>query len=572
MSSEQTVRSSEIPDLDLVFLGVEVLLTAWPHGDVLGELEPAVDAVARPERGGEDESRDEGRPPAVLQVLVQDIRRIGEEIRTKVLADVCQGELGGIFSELLRRVPPREVCVRLGEACFGEVAHHLGTRERFRQEDRLRVLTPDLGERPRPEAQRLGVWVVDAEDRHAVADPELDDLLQLGPQRLPGVRLEVDRVDVLILLGGVLGVLDRAVRPSPEPFRVLPDPGMIGRGLVGQIERDLEVLPARGLDEAIEIRHGAEPRLYRRVAARLRADRPRTAGIIRFRLQRVVPALAKAPADRMNRREIQHVEPHGPDVRQEGGCLVECRAALRIRAGGTRKHLVPRAETRAFAFNSDAENPVVPRRAASIGRSGHCIGQVGRQRRGHALADRSSRVAKQLHNPCERTASPSDAFDQASSLEQLARHILSSPNLRGEPMPPAREPVDPTFDRVLVGAEPIDNELCLPAIVPERRHRRFAPRAPAPAPIQQHCGKNIVPIRKHIRTHDHAFPNRPLDRKPPVVHRRMDVLDHDAALKLRIKMWHVRVRNSSKGSKGSRGSKVRKVPEVLGSDDSDSAM
>ena len=95
ISSERLSGSREIPDLDLVFLGVEVLLTAWLHGDVLGELEPAVDAVARPERGGEDESRDEGRPPAVLQVLVQDVRRVGEKVRTQVLADVCQGELGG---------------------------------------------------------------------------------------------------------------------------------------------------------------------------------------------------------------------------------------------------------------------------------------------------------------------------------------------------------------------------------------------------------------------------------------------------------------------------------------------
>jgi hypothetical protein len=61
-----------------------------------------------------------------------------------------------------------------------------------------------------------------------------------------------------------------------------------------------------------------------------------------------------------------------------------------------------------------------------------------------------------------------------------------------------------------------------------------------------------VAIRKHIRTHDHAFPNRPLDRKPPVVHRRTDVFDHDAALKLRIKMWHGRSR------------KVPKVPEFQG--------
>ena len=38
----------------------------------------------------------------------------------------------------------------------------------------VRVLAPDLGERPLPEAERLGVRVVDAEDRDAARDPELD--------------------------------------------------------------------------------------------------------------------------------------------------------------------------------------------------------------------------------------------------------------------------------------------------------------------------------------------------------------------------------------------------------------
>ena len=63
---------------------------------------------------------------------------------------------------------------------------------------------PDVGERPLPERERLGVRVVHAEDPDAVIDPELDDVPQLVPERGPRVGLEVERVDVLVLLRRVL--------------------------------------------------------------------------------------------------------------------------------------------------------------------------------------------------------------------------------------------------------------------------------------------------------------------------------------------------------------------------------
>ena len=59
------------------------------------------------------------------------------------------------------------------------------------------------------------------------------------------VVVEVQRVDVLVLLGRVLGVGDGAVGPGGEPLRVLFDPRVIGRGLQGQVERDLHAR-ARG--------------------------------------------------------------------------------------------------------------------------------------------------------------------------------------------------------------------------------------------------------------------------------------------------------------------------------------
>ena len=98
-----------------------------------------------------------------------------------------------------------------------------------------------------PERQRLRVRVVDAEHRDAVRDPVQDDVPQRRPQPLPVLAVEVDVVDVLVALRRVLGVLQRPVRAAMEPLRVLLEPGVVGRALDREVERDLEPqLCARG--------------------------------------------------------------------------------------------------------------------------------------------------------------------------------------------------------------------------------------------------------------------------------------------------------------------------------------
>ena len=75
----------------------------------------------------------------------------------------------------------REVRVRLGEPELGEPVHDLRPGERLGQEDHLGVLGLDLRDQPLPERERLRVRVVDAEDAHAVADPEAHDVEQRRP-------------------------------------------------------------------------------------------------------------------------------------------------------------------------------------------------------------------------------------------------------------------------------------------------------------------------------------------------------------------------------------------------------
>ena len=166
-------RSRAMPDL--VLLRVEVLLAARLHRDVLAELEAAVDAVAGAERRREHQADLECRQSAMLQELVQDVRRIGEQVRAEVLVHVRLRQLGEVLVQLRLRVAPREVGVRLREAELGEVAHHLRPGERLGQEDDVGIARLHVGDHPLPEAERLGVRVVDAEDAHALLDPEVDD-------------------------------------------------------------------------------------------------------------------------------------------------------------------------------------------------------------------------------------------------------------------------------------------------------------------------------------------------------------------------------------------------------------
>ena len=97
---------------------------------------------------------------------------------------------------------------------------------------------------------------------------------------------------------------------------MLLQPGMVGRALDGEIERDLQAVFARRGDQAAKILERAERRMNRVVPAFGAADGIGAAGIVRAGASGVVAALAVGRADRMDRREIEHVEAHVADARQ----------------------------------------------------------------------------------------------------------------------------------------------------------------------------------------------------------------------------------------------------------------
>src|SRR5207245_4949315 len=101
----------------------------------------------------------------------------------------------------------------------------------------------------------------------------------------------VDVVDVLVALGRVLCVLERAVGAAVEPLRMLLEPRVVRRALEGEVERDLDTELLGTRDEPIEVLDRAEPGVDRGVTALGTADRPRAPGVVRAGRQRIVPTL-----------------------------------------------------------------------------------------------------------------------------------------------------------------------------------------------------------------------------------------------------------------------------------------
>src|SRR5207247_7578041 len=167
------------------------------------------------------------------------------------------------------------------------------------------------------------------------------------------------RVDVLVLLGRVLRILDRPVGPVEEPLRMLAHPGMVGRGLDREVERDLQPAAFGLLREVIEVVERAEVGVDGGVTALEAADGPRAAGLAWLGGERVVAALAMRAADRMDRRQVDDVEAHGGRAVELRLRVLE-RAVPALRAAAARKELVPGGEARALAVGHHLELPCPP--------------------------------------------------------------------------------------------------------------------------------------------------------------------------------------------------------------------
>ena len=252
-------------------------------------------------------------------------------------------------------VSPGKIGVGLRKPQFRQPVHYFGASEGLSEKHHLRMSILQLPNHPLPERERLGVRVVHTEHANTVTDPMFKDALKLFPKIAPLLALEVERVDVLVLLGGIFRILDGAVRPALEPIGALRHVRMVRRTLESDVQGDGQTPPVRLFHQTVEVVNRAQLRVNRLVAARGRTYSPRTADIGRFRSQRVVLPLAVRGANRMDWRQVENIEAHPGDAVQMPDDVVEGAVPAFFCSGGTREHLIPGAKRRQLRVNTDAQ-------------------------------------------------------------------------------------------------------------------------------------------------------------------------------------------------------------------------
>ena len=446
------------------------------------------------------------------------------------------GQLVDVLREVVAVVLPGEVGVALGEADLRELAHHGPAGEGLGQEDDVAVDLVDLADQPLPERDRLRVRVVDPEDLHAELDPLQGDPAQLLPQGLPVGRVPVEVVDVLVLLGWVLRVLQRAVRALEEPLRVLLEPRVVRGALDGEVERDVDLVLRGGGAQRGDIVVRAQLLVHRVVAARRVADRPRRARVVRGRHQHVVGALAVREADGMDRRQVE-------DVEAELGQPGELGLHAAQPAEGAREQLVPGAEAGPHALHLEPlgrlerrravalraalhrREQLVPQRGVELGRVGH-VGVVHDGQRvldqpPVALGRRGRRRLAQQHG----------------ALAQLpGEALLAAGDLALELVAPRRELVDPGLHGELPAAHRVDHEGALPAhalvVGVDGDQLGLDPLPAARRERADHGAQLVVAVPEHVAGDLHQVPHGALRGVAAGVHRRLQVLDVDAGGRL----------------------------------------
>src|SRR5215813_2381469 len=241
-----------VAHLQFIFLGIKVFLLSW-YRFVLQQLETVVDAVIARQRGGERYPRLEDPGLAALQMEGQDVGRIDEEIGPEIFAFGITGDLAQVGLQFLLARAPSEVGVGLAEAELGERLHNFGSGEGLGQKDDIWVDGLNFSDQPLPERKCLGMRIVDAKDTHPLRDPEQHDVAQGFPKSLIVRPVKIGIDDVFVLFWWIFRILDRAIGSASEPFRMLCEPGMIGRALDGKVERDFQAVLRAGSHQAPEI-------------------------------------------------------------------------------------------------------------------------------------------------------------------------------------------------------------------------------------------------------------------------------------------------------------------------------
>ena len=339
-------------------------------------------------------------------------------------------------------------------------------------------------------------------------------------------RVPVEVVDVLVLLGRVLGVLDRAVGPLQEPLGVLGQPRMVGRRVERDVQAHVHAVLVGGRAQRLEVVHRPELGVHGVVPALGGADRVRRAGIVGAGGERVVAALAVLAPDRVDRREVQDVEAEVGDRRDL--LLDRLQAAPRAR-----EQLVPGAEPGAHAVDVEREAGGQPRRAVALAGPRDRVEEVRRERRLGPGA-RLERVERALDRGAVLAGlgALGGVLEQHDALGELAREVvLAGGVLALQLVAPGAEQVAPRLDVPLPAARRLHGELAFPEdavdVGVDRVHRHLEPAAGARRLVADDGAQHLVAVAEDVGRHPDRVADAALGRVASAVHRRCRVVDPD---------------------------------------------
>ena len=221
-------------------------------------------------------------------------------------------------------------------------------------------------------------------------------------------------------------------------------PGMVGRALDGEIERDFHAVrrrrprPAGGNRRACRARDARHR--GRRLPSRSRRgcrDRPGSAR------KRIVAALAVGVPDRMDRREIEHVEAQRRDLRQPRDAIVEGAVPAGNAALAARHHLVPgagarerpvgdRAEQSGLRVRSDCSAPCAAAASNSSDSSGAASSLASHSRQASLMTNASALLARlqRRQGSAGLPASPASTSWPASRLARKSRRQVAKTSVQ----------------------------------------------------------------------------------------------------------------------------------------------
>src|SRR5664279_1647148 len=308
---------------------------------------------------------------------------------------------------------------------------------------------------------------------------------------------------------------------------MLLQPGMVGRTLHGEVERDLELEPLGGRDEAAKVLQRPQFRMHGVMAAFGGANGVGASGMAFSRGHRVVAALAVGVADGVNRGQVHHVEAHRGDIRQPHDAILEGAVLAGCPALAARHHLVPSA--------GPCPRPVRHQRKQLRSRQvgpqlalGHRVLQFGGQQRCGVTGLQKILALPQDHRS-HHVAPGLRLGEHASALDRLEGQIGAGLLLQLESVPPGCEFIGPGLDGIDIASGLVRDERSAPAVIAVMGHRLAAPFAVLFAAPDQRSVHNIMSVAVYISPDLDALAGDALHRKAAAVDQRINVFNMKSA-------------------------------------------